>query len=178
MPGMSEGKGGGRKGAATRRARSGTADVFRYIEQIFYVLVATALAAAGAGLFVNVVYSFFTNLGGSSFLAITLELLDGLLLVFITTELLHTVRAVIDESALMTEPFLIVGIVAVIRRLILISAEAKELVGTSTFGDLMLEMGVLTGVVVALGLTIFMLRHTDRTEPRPYDPDVDESDIA
>ncbi|MDQ3784194.1 MAG: phosphate-starvation-inducible PsiE family protein [Actinomycetota bacterium] len=175
---MSQGTGGGRKGIATRKARSNVADAFRYIEQIFYILVAAALAAAGAGLFVYVVYSFFTSLGDSSFLTITLELLDGLLLVFITTELLHTVRAVIDESVLMTEPFLIVGIVAVIRRLILISAEAKELVGTPTFGDLMLEMGILTGVVVALGLTIFMLRHTQRTEPRPYDPDVDESDIA
>lgn len=175
---MTQGKGGGSKGVATRKARSRTADGFRYIEQVFYVLVATALAAAGAGLFVYVVYSFFTGLGDSSFLTITLELLDGLLLVFITTELLHTVRAVIDESTLLTEPFLIVGMVAVIRRLILISAEAKELVGTPTFGDLMLEMGILTGVVVALGLTIFMMRHTDRTEPRPFDPDVDESDIA
>ncbi len=125
---MTQGKGGGSKGVATRKARSRTADGFRYIEQVFYVLVATALAAAGAGLFVYVVYSFFTGLGDSSFLTITLELLDGLLLVFITTELLHTVRAVIDESTLLTEPFLIVGMVAVIRRLILISAEAKELV--------------------------------------------------
>lgn len=175
---MTPGKGGGSKGVATRKARSQTADGFRYIEQIFYVLVAAALAAAGAGLFFYVVYRFFTTLGEAPYLTVTLELLDGLLLVFITTELLHTVRAVIDESVLMTEPFLIVGIVAVIRRLILISAEAKELVGKPTFGDLMLEMGILTGVIVALGLTIFMLRHTSRTEPRPYDPDVDEDDIA
>ncbi len=175
---MSEGRGGGSKGQATRKARSNTADAFRYIEQIFYILVAAALAAAGAGLLVNVIYSFFTGLGESSFLTLILGLLDGLLLVFITTELLHTVRAVIDESVLLTEPFLIVGMVAVIRRLILISAEAKDLVGTSTFGDLMLEMGILTGVIVALGFTIFMLRHTHRTEPRPYDPDVDESDAA
>jgi hypothetical protein len=100
------GKGGGSKGKATREARSSTADALRCIEQIFYILVAVALAAA------------------------------------------------------------------------LISAEAKGVVGTATFSDLMLEMGILTGVVVALGLTIFMLRHTEGTEPRPYDPDVDESDIA
>jgi uncharacterized membrane protein (DUF373 family) len=155
----------------TRKAKSRTAYAFHFIEQAFYVAVATALAFSGAILFGYVIYSFITDIDSSTFLTAILELLDGLLLVFIIAELLHTVRAVIDESVLFTEPFLIVGIVAVIRRLILISAEAKELVGTPEFADLMLEMGILTAVVIALGLTIFLLRHTRRPEPRPYDPE-------
>jgi hypothetical protein len=31
----------------------------------------------------------------------------------------------------------------------------------------MVEMGILIGVVVGLGVTIFLLRHTTHTEPRP-----------
>ena len=153
------------------QAQSHTEVVFHYVEQMFYIAVASALALSGVLLFVYVVYTFVTDLGGSPFLSITLELLDGLLLVFIIAELLHTIRAVIDESVLFTEPFLIVGIVAVIRRMILISAEAKGLVGKPEFADLMLEMGVLTALVLALGFAIFLLRHTTHTEPRPHDPD-------
>jgi hypothetical protein len=42
------------------------------------------------------------------------------------------------------EPFLIVGMVAA-RRLIVISAEAENLLGTAGFRDLMVEIGVLAG---------------------------------
>jgi hypothetical protein len=74
---------------------------------------------------------------------------------------------VIDEKVLISEPFLVVGVVAAIRRLVVVSAEAKELAGTSKFSDAMLEMGILTATVVGLGAVIFLLRHTDKSEPRP-----------
>ena len=94
-----------------------------------------------------------------------------MLLVFIVTELIHTISAVIRERVLLLEPFLIVGIVAAIRRLVLISAEAKSLLGKPEFPDAMLEIGVLTVAIALLSLSIFLLRHTDRSEPRPdYEP--------
>ena len=96
-----------------------------------------------------------------------LELLDNLLLVFIITEIIHTVRAVIDEKILVAEPFLVVGAVAAIRRLIVVSAEAKDLLGTPDFSDAMLEIGILTGTILFLTAAIFLLRHTTHSEPRP-----------
>ena len=149
------------------KKRDSAAGVFNRVEQAFYVAVAVALAAAGAVLFVNAFYVFFRDLGDLPLANNVLSFLDGMLLVFIVTELIHTVRAVIAENVLMTEPFLIVGIVAAIRRLIVISAEAKDVIGKPEFGDSMIEMGVLIGVVLALGITIFLLRHTSHTEPRP-----------
>jgi uncharacterized membrane protein (DUF373 family) len=143
------------------------AGTFRQVELIFYVAVAVALALAGLALFGSAGYTFVTDLGEGSFTSSILSLMDQMLLVFIVTELIHTIRAVIAENVLMTEPFLIVGIVAAIRRLIVISAEAKDVAGTAEFGDLMVEMGILIGVVVGLGVTIFLLRHTTHTEPRP-----------
>lgn len=146
---------------------------FGYVEDGLYVAVALALALAGVGLFGYVVYDFVTHLsGGPKFTTLILDLLDGLLLVFIITELIHTIRAVIDEKVLVSEPFLVVGVVAAIRRLVVVGAEAKELLGTPDFGDAMLEIGVLTGVIVGLVLGIFMLRHTESSEPRPqHEPD-------
>jgi uncharacterized membrane protein (DUF373 family) len=129
------------------------------------------LAIAGLILFGNGIYAFITSFGDGALSLKTLALLDAMLLVFIVTELIHTISAVIRERVLLLEPFLIVGIVAAIRRLVLISAEAKSLLGKPEFSDAMLEIGVLTAAIVLLSLSIFLLRHTDRSEPRPdYEP--------
>ena len=45
-----------------------------------------------------------------------------------------------------------------IRRLIVISAEAADFVGDPRFADLMIEMGVLVGGALGLVATIFLLR--------------------
>lgn len=144
------------------------------IENVFYVVIAVALAAAGAGLFVDTIYQFVAEVrhtplelkGG------LLDVLDGILLVFIVAELLHTVRAVIDEATLRTEPFLVVGIVAVIRRLIVISAEAPDFLGDPRFNDLMVEMALLIGAVLGLGATIFLLgRRGGEADARTDSPD-------
>jgi uncharacterized membrane protein (DUF373 family) len=61
----------------------------------------------------------------------------------------------------------VVGIVAIIRRLIVISAEASGVIGQEKFDDLMLEMGLLVAATLALGLVIYLLRHTEHVEPKP-----------
>ncbi|CAN5737492.1 phosphate-starvation-inducible PsiE family protein [soil metagenome] len=159
-----------------RRIRDRTDGVFGYVEDAFYVAVAIALALAGVMLFGYVIYDFAARLiDGGTLTDLILEFLDGLLLVFIITELIHTVRAVIDERVLVAEPFLIVGIVAAIRRLIVISAEAKDLLGTPEFSDAMFEIGLLTGSVLFLAGAIFLLRSTVRSEPSSvHEPDSDD----
>lgn len=157
------------KGAEQEHAaRNRTQRYFGYVEDLFYVLIALSLAIAGAIYFGYVLYEFVKGIeDGTSLSQLILSLLDGLLLVFIITELIHTIRAVIDERALVSEPFLVVGIVAAIRRLVVVSAQAKDLMGKPEFGDAMLEIGVLTGSIILIGLTIFLLRHTEHGEPRP-----------
>lgn len=148
------------------RLRNKTEALFGYVEDVFYVVIAAALTLAGAGLFCYVVYDFASKLGDGDVTPRILSFLDGLLLVFIITELIHTVRAVIDERVLVAEPFLIVGIVAAIRRLVVVSAEAKDLLGKPEFSDAMTEIGVLAGTVVLLAFAIFLLRNTTRSEPK------------
>ena len=158
-----------------RALRDKTESTFGYVEDVFYVAVALALMVTGAMLFFYSLWSFASSLGDEAFTTTILALLDSLLLVFIVTELIHTVRAVIDERVLVAEPFLIVGIVAAIRRLVVVSAEAKELLGTPDFADAMLEIGVLTGGVVLLGVTVFLLRSTKSSEPTSaHEPSSDD----
>lgn len=153
--------------ASERWLRDKTEQAFGFVEDLLYVLVALALSFAGLLLFGYAIYDFIDRFAIEGLSALILSLLDGLLLVFIITEIIHTIRVVIDEKVLVSEPFLVVGIVAAIRRLVVVSAEAKDLFGKPDFGDAMLEIGVLTGTVLALGATIFMLRHTEHSEPKP-----------
>jgi uncharacterized membrane protein (DUF373 family) len=145
--------------------RDRTESFFGYVEDVFYVAIAAALGLVGVFLFGYVVYDFVSRVGEGDLTKNMLTLLDGLLLVFIITELIHTVRAVIDERVLVAEPFLIVGIVAAIRRLVVVSAEAKDLLGKPEFADAMTEIAILTGGVLVLAGAIFLLRSTTHSEP-------------
>lgn len=146
-----------------RRDRSGIAALLDYGEFLIDTVVALALIVGGAILLGVVVYDFARSLGQGPFVEAVLELLSGLLLVFIFTELITTIRVVIARRRVVVEPFLIVGIVAAVRRLIVISAEAENLLGTAEFRDVMLEIGVLAATVLLLGATVLVLR-IKRTE--------------
>jgi uncharacterized membrane protein (DUF373 family) len=138
-----------------------------YGEFLIDAVVAFALIVGGAILLGVVVYDFGRDLGRVPFIGQVLELLSGLLLVFIFTELITTIRIVIARRRVVVEPFLFVGIVAAIRRLIVISAEAENLLGTAQFRDVILEIGVLAGTVLLLGATVLLLRITHGGDREP-----------
>jgi uncharacterized membrane protein (DUF373 family) len=150
-----------------RRDRSWIAALLGYGEFLIDTVVALALIAGGAILLGVVVYDFVRDLGRVPFVAQVLELLSGLLLVFIFTELITTIRVVIARRQVVVEPFLFVGIVAAIRRLIVISAEAENLLGTAQFRDVILEIGILAGTVLLLGATVLLLRVNRRNDEDP-----------
>jgi uncharacterized membrane protein (DUF373 family) len=152
-----------------RRDRSGIAVLLGYGEFLIDTVVALALIVGGTILLGVVVYDFVRGLGQGPFTVVVLELLSGLLLVFIFTELITTIRVVIARRRVVVEPFLIVGIVAAVRRLIVISAEAENLLGTPKFRDVMLEIAILAGTVLLLGATVLLLRikRAEDDEPIP-----------
>jgi uncharacterized membrane protein (DUF373 family) len=147
-----------------RRDRTGIAALLGYGEFLIDTVVALALIAGGTILLGVVLYDFVHDLGQGPFISNVLNLLSGLLLVFIFTELITTIRVVIARRKVVVEPFLIVGIVAAVRRLIVLSAEAENRLGTPGFRDVLLEIGVLSGTVLLLGATVLILRITRGAE--------------
>jgi len=88
-----------------------------------------------------------------------LERLDGLLLIFIFVELLYAVRACLRSREIVAEPFLIVGILAAIKEIVVLSVEAAKLLEKGPeFARATVEIGVLAGVVLLLALAAFILR--------------------
>lgn len=120
----------------------------------------------GAGLLLgSAVYSIVENADEGVEVAIT-KGLDRLLLTFILVELLGAVRATIREHKLIAEPFLIVGMIAVIKEIVVVLIDAKDKYGKGDqFDDAMTELGVLAALVVAFGITGFLQRRKER-EPQ------------
>jgi uncharacterized membrane protein (DUF373 family) len=92
-----------------------------------------------------------------------LEVLDILLLVFIVVELLFAVRTTVEKRELVAEPFLLVGIIASIKEIVVLSVEAAGVLGEGAkFDDRVIEIGLLGVLVVLLGVTSFLLRRKER----------------
>ena len=92
-----------------------------------------------------------------------LELLDVLLLVFIVVELLFAVRTTVERRELVAEPFLLVGIIASIKEIVVLSVEAAGVLGRGAeFDDRITEIAVLGVLVVLLGATAWLLRRKER----------------
>jgi uncharacterized membrane protein (DUF373 family) len=102
----------------------------------------------------------------------TLRVLDQLLMVLMLVEILHTVRISIRSHFLVTEPFLVIGLIASIRRMLVITLEAVTLTkegkwspeGASIFRASMIELGLLGVLVLVFVFSITMLR---RFAPAP-----------
>src|SRR5256886_7636486 len=89
-----------------------------------------------------------------------LELLDRILRILMIVELLYTAQVSFREHALVPEPFLIVGLIAAVRRLLVLTAEFAQLLekNEGTFQGAMLELGLLTVMIVALVVSLVALK--------------------
>jgi uncharacterized membrane protein (DUF373 family) len=129
------------------------------VEDVIYVSLAALLAAGAVVLVVRAAIELFkgTLSGESSSLV---EVLDTLLLVFIFVELLYAVRTTLKERQIVAEPFLIAGILASIKEIIVLSVTAAEdyIDKGPQFARAMVEIGLLAGVVILLAVTAVLLR--------------------
>jgi uncharacterized membrane protein (DUF373 family) len=129
------------------------------VEDIIYVSIAVLLAAGAAVLVVRSAIALVegTLAGDRSSLV---NVLDTLLLVFIFVELLYAVRTTLKERQIVAEPFLIAGILASIKEIIVLSVAAAEdyIDKGPQFARAMVEIGVLGAVVALLAVTAVLLR--------------------
>lgn len=94
-----------------------------------------------------------------------------MLLVLMVVELAYTVVLSLQGAVLLAEPFLIVGLIAVIRRMLVITVgEVSGATSTTsgTLGSHAIELAVLTGIVIAFVVAIYLLRSRPRTADQLY----------
>jgi uncharacterized membrane protein (DUF373 family) len=150
----------GRGEATGASVREWIARSFTHVEDVVYVGLGVLLAAGALVLLADGAWSFWGALTGGSLAATVIALLDRILLIVMIVEILYTVQVSFREHALVPEPFLVVGLIAVIRRVLVLTAEFSDLVaqGDSTFSNAMAELAILTAMVLVLVLSLTLLR--------------------
>jgi uncharacterized membrane protein (DUF373 family) len=134
------------------------------VEQMLYIAIGGVLAIAAIVLLIWSVVHFVGMIIGGEVGAAVLQALDSLLLIVMLIEILHTVRISLRSRVLLIEPFLVVGIIAAVRRLLVITAEqatptAEEQI---EFQLAMLELGILILMILTLVGAIFLIRKFPR----------------
>ena len=132
-------------------------------EDVVYGGIAVLLVVTALGLLVRAAWEV-ARFGSTGTTDVAVEVLDGLLLVFIVVELLYAVRRTLVERELVAEPFLLVGIIASIKEIVVLSVKAAEDVGGDdrAFADQLREIAVLGVLVLLLGITAWLLRLKER----------------
>lgn len=127
-------------------------------EDVIYALVAVVLVGGATVVLVAAIYDFATSVSDGVKKAIE-ETLTSLLIVFILVELLSAVRSAIKERRLVAEPFLLVGILAAIKELVVVATfKFEELKPT----EAAVKIGVLGAVVIGLAIATLLLRRKER----------------
>lgn len=146
--------------------------LLRVAEDIIYVSVAALLAASATVVLYRALLELFRSAQIDRPQAL-LTVLDELLLVFIFVELLYAVRATLKERQVLVEPFLITGILASIKEIIVLSVKAaNEYLGQGPeFARAMVGIGALGFVVLILAVSVILLRWGapagEEVSPRP-----------
>lgn len=91
---------------------------------------------------------------------------DRLLFILMIVEILHTVRSSLQSYELAAEPFLVVAMIAAVRRILVVTLETSdravdgEGVGhpVLSFDHAMIELGILAAMILVLAIAIYLLR--------------------
>ena len=129
-------------------------------EQIVYGVACLLLLAGSVALLGKAAFDLAT-LREDGVTATASSMLDTLLLVFVLIELLSAVRATITEHQLVAEPFLLVGVIATIKELVVTANEARDKTGDA-FDEAAIEIGVLSWLLLVLAVALFLLRRKER----------------
>jgi len=147
--------------------RGTIARAFILTEDAVYAGMGLLLAFSAVALLVSgAIELWSTTMHGGAPLQAVVGLLDRTLLVLMLVELLYTVRVSFRQHALLPEPFLIVGLIAATRRILVVTAEfsIKGEAQQARFREGMIEIALLTVMVVALVGSLLMLRSRSQSK--------------
>jgi hypothetical protein len=149
--------------------RDQIASAFESVEDVTYIGLGVLLALSALTLLGSAGWYLAHGLLATNLRGIIVELLDQILLILMIIEILYTVQLSFREHILSPEPFLIVGLIAAVRRILIITAEFSkpaDVVGEA-FRNAMFELGLLTVLILSLVVSLYFLKkHRTMTAER------------
>ena len=134
-------------------------------ESVVLVAIGVALILVAVLLLFSSVYDLWlATLGGPAAIEHkAIEILNTILLVMMTMEIVYTVAISLKSHTLNAEPFLIIGSIAGIRRMLVITATSTEAENDpAKFHNTLVELALLAATVVAMSVAIGLLRFSQR----------------
>jgi uncharacterized membrane protein (DUF373 family) len=152
----------GREDRASHPARVQLTRGLSLVEDVVYVGLGVVLTIVALALLVTVLKSIGVAVWRVTLSDDIVRILDQILLILLIVELLYTVQVSFREHGLLAEPFLVVALIAVIRRVLVLTAEFSKLPmeGETVFRHATIELGLLTVMMIVLvGSFITLQRH-------------------
>jgi uncharacterized membrane protein (DUF373 family) len=88
--------------------------------------------------------------------------LDRVLMVLIIAEIAATLRAVLLYHEIAAEPFLFIGLIACVRRILIVTAASEQVHSDKELDRLLFELGALGLLIIGIAAAIFMIRYSAR----------------
>jgi phosphate starvation-inducible membrane PsiE len=142
--------------------------ILEAFERIAYLTIAFAFGVPIVMLVISAVMSML-EVAEVGILDTALAVLDSLLLAFIFVELIDTIKIVAtgnERGIFMAEPFLLVGLIAVVRSILLLTANLKGGQSMERVQTLLIELVVLTVLVGVLASTLYYARRMRLSEKK------------
>ena len=134
-------------------------------EAFLYGAVALLLGVAAVLVLVGTVHELahaVSTRAGAVDTGVTM--LDRILLLLIIAELAYTLRFVLRTHRIAVEPFLFIGLIAVVRRILIVTAQFERLpAGGRLLTNFLLELGLLALLTLALALAVRLVRSAGST---------------
>ena len=142
--------------------------VFLRVEYLVYTALGALLAMVAIAALVHAAFDGAVGIFHWNDTEAIFGVVDELLFVLMLVEILHTVRVSIVSGALKAEPFLVVGLIASIRRVLVITLESSNATKNGewtptiagSFRASMTELGVLSVLILVMVVSIFLLRRS------------------
>ena len=140
----------------------GIAHYLALAERFVLILIAIVLSVLAILLLGSGVWALVQSVMAGSIREQAIEILDTVLLVMMTMEIVYTVTLSLESHTLVAEPFLVIGAIAAIRRMLVITAESTnlELTHPDVFRNTLIELFLLGFIVIIMALSIYILRRS------------------
>jgi uncharacterized membrane protein (DUF373 family) len=137
---------------------------FSAVQDVVYVALGVLLSVAAGILLIQAGHAVVEAATGGGGLRAIVTVLDRILLALMIAELLYTVQVSFREHVLAPEPFLLVALIAAVRRILVLTAEfsAQEQQSDGAFKHVVGELALLTLLIVVLvGALVILQRNAD-----------------
>ncbi len=152
--------------AEMTRFKRATIDVLDVTEDVLYCILAALLIGIALLAVWAAVQALGAALSHGDIVAGVIEVIDKVLLAFMIVEILYTVTLSFRSHALAPAPFLVVALIAAVRRVLLISLEAAHpaTIESTKFQNYMIELGVL-GLLIAIFVVALWILNKQGHQP-------------